>query len=157
VSSRDERIAAQSDVPTPAPPAQRSGREPREVTLSSAARAERVAPAPRGDARHGLEALVVDPSPAPAAEVVERAVDRAAGLPAAAGDALTIAGVDAQPSGSPRAAVDLLLAGQTQAALDAYRAIESSSTGDGSYALVIRLLERELHDCGLPASQACGP
>lgn len=54
--------------------------------------------------------------------------------------------VDAQPP-SPRAAVDLLLAGREREALDAYRALSFAKPSEPTFAAMVSQLERELASC----------
>ncbi len=55
--------------------------------------------------------------------------------------------VSPTPPGSDRAAVDLLLSGDSRGALDAYRRLSAAAGAPPAFALAVRLLERELGRC----------
>lgn len=61
----------------------------------------------------------------------------------------------ALPLGSRRRAVDLLLAGESRAALDAYRALTQAGAADPAFAQVVHLLELELSSCGPGEAASC--
>jgi hypothetical protein len=102
------------------------------------------------------------PPPLPPQPVSSPLVSVARALPAqASAPAGAVRPQAAPPSASVarvaarREAVDLLLAGRTRAALDAYRALAAAAPS-ADFSLVVRLLERELRSCSAVAGSPCG-